>query len=276
MKVTLSLWDIGGQKRFDFFKTDFFKGTAAVGLVFDLTRPETFEEINTYFNDIREHSGNIPIILIGNKRDLKEQVGETINRSKIIDKVNRFNLLEYIETSALKNVNVEDVFRQLTVAALLDLRPRIGEIQQIENDTPRFRFKMILAGPAAVGKSSLIQCYTHLDFKENYKLTVGLDLLTRDIELEEKTLPRESIKIIRKALLKQEKRKIIRLERRTPENKSSRSQRAPKITENPGLFNPCTPSPKEKTKKGLFSKKGYTITIVTILIASIILVVIFL
>lgn len=276
MKVTLSLWDIGGQKRFDFFKTDFFKGTAAVGLVFDLTRPETFEEINTYFNDIRKHSGNIPIILIGNKRDLKEQIGETLNRSKIIDKVNRFNLLEYIETSALKNINVEEVFRQLTVVALLDLRPRMGEIQQAENGIPRFRFKMILAGPAAVGKSSLIQRFTHLDYKENYKLTVGLDLLTRDIELEEKTLPRESLKIIIKALSKQEKRKIIRLERRTTEMKSSGIQKAPKVTENPGLFNPCIPFTKEKTKKGFFSKKGYTITIVSIVIVSIILVIIFL
>ena len=62
MKITLSLWDIGGQERFDFFKTDFFKGTAAVGLVFDLSRPNTFENIDFYFNDIRERSGNIPIL----------------------------------------------------------------------------------------------------------------------------------------------------------------------------------------------------------------------
>ncbi|MHA1468116.1 MAG: hypothetical protein ACTSP6_08575, partial [Promethearchaeota archaeon] len=45
MKVTLSMWDIGGQERFNFFKTDFFKGTAAVGLVFDLSRPDTYEKV---------------------------------------------------------------------------------------------------------------------------------------------------------------------------------------------------------------------------------------
>ncbi len=54
LKITLSLWDTGGQERFDFFKTDFFGGIAAVGLVFDLSRPDTFDEIDDYFNELRE------------------------------------------------------------------------------------------------------------------------------------------------------------------------------------------------------------------------------
>ena len=72
LKVTLSLWDTGGQDRFDFFKTDFFKGVAALGLVFDISRPDTFDKIDEYFHEIREISGNIPIFLIGNKNDLKQ------------------------------------------------------------------------------------------------------------------------------------------------------------------------------------------------------------
>jgi len=45
VKITLSLWDVAGQERFDLFKTDFFHGTAAVGLVFDLSRPDTLKEL---------------------------------------------------------------------------------------------------------------------------------------------------------------------------------------------------------------------------------------
>ena len=45
-KITLSLWDTGGQERFNFFKTNFFRGVAAVGLVFDISRPNTFDMID--------------------------------------------------------------------------------------------------------------------------------------------------------------------------------------------------------------------------------------
>ncbi|NHJ33568.1 MAG: GTP-binding protein, partial [Asgard group archaeon] len=39
--VTLSIWDIAGQQRFDVFRTMFFRGAKAALLVFDLTRPVT-------------------------------------------------------------------------------------------------------------------------------------------------------------------------------------------------------------------------------------------
>ena len=95
INIILSLWDTGGQERFGFFKTDFFKGVAAVALVFDLSRSDTFDSLDDYFDDIRERSGNIPIILVGNKDDLKKDIGETIQREKIIHVVNQYNLFEY-------------------------------------------------------------------------------------------------------------------------------------------------------------------------------------
>ena len=196
MKVTLSLWDTGGQERFDFFKTDFFKGVAALGLVFDLSRPDTFEVIDQYFNEIREQSGNIPIFLIGNKNDLKQDIGETISREKIIQKVNQYYLFEYIETSALDNLNVNRLFFRLTIAALLDFKPRLGEVI----DSEHFRFKILLAGAAAVGKSSLIRTFTKKTFEQDYKLTVGLDFMIQDLEILEEDLPDETLELIKKSI----------------------------------------------------------------------------
>ena len=196
MKVTLSLWDIGGQERFNFFKTDFFKGTAAVGVVFDLTRPDTYKNIRSYINDMRERSGNIPIILVGNKSDLKETIGETIPYEKITRKVNKNNLIEYIETSALTNKNVENLFKNLSMGALFDLKPRLGEIDIDDH----FRFKILLIGDAGVGKSSLIKKFVKKDIDHDYKLTVGLDLMRQDIYIPDNELPKEGLKIINKAL----------------------------------------------------------------------------
>jgi GTPase SAR1 family protein len=194
--VTLSLWDTGGQERFDFFKTDFFKGVAAVGLVFDLSRPDTFDIIDEYFHEIRTRSGNIPIFLIGNKYDLIKDLGETVSREKILQKVNKYYLFEYIETSALDNKNVQSLFYRLTITSLLDFKPRLGEIKDINH----FRFKILLTGAAAVGKSSLIRTFTDKSFIENYKLTVGLDLMTQEIEIPESNLPKETLELIKKSV----------------------------------------------------------------------------
>lgn len=202
MKITLSLWDIGGQERFDFFKTDFFKGTAVVGLVFDLSRPDTFKNLDVYFDDLRERSGNIPIILVGNKSDLIKTIGETIPRDIIIQILNRNNLIDYIETSALKNINVNKLFETLAFSALLDLRPRLGEI--VESD--HVRFKVLLVGDASVGKSSLIKEFIEKHFDGNYKITVGLDLLVKDVYISDEDLPEEAFEIIKDAIAVEKKR----------------------------------------------------------------------
>lgn len=196
LQVTLSLWDIGGQDRFDFFKTDFFKGVAVVGLVFDLSRPDTFDNIDEYFNDIREQSGNIPIFLVGNKKDLIKEIGETISREKIIQKLNRYYLFEYIETSALEMDNVEKLFYRFALTALMDFKPRLGEIV----NSNHLRFKILLVGAAAVGKSSLIRTFAKKDFEEDYKLTVGLDFMTQKLEIDEENIPKETREIIRKSV----------------------------------------------------------------------------
>ncbi len=204
INITLSLWDTGGQERFGFFKTDFFKGVAAVALVFDLSRPDTFDSIEEYFEDIRELSGNIPIILVGNKDDLKKDIGEMIPREKIIQMVNQYSLFEYIETSAFENLNVEKLFHRLSLTALIDLQPRLGEVV----DSNHFRFKILLLGAAAVGKSALITVFIKKKFEENYKLTVGLDFMIQSLEIEEEDVPNETLNFIKNATKKKRIKKI--------------------------------------------------------------------
>ncbi len=212
VKIVLSLWDLAGQERFADMRKDFFKGTAAVGLIFDLARPETFEKIDLYLEEIRERAGNIPIILAGNKDDLKEDVGEAVQRDTIIQKVNQYNLIEYFETSALKNHNVDKLFNQLSIAALLDLQPRKGEIIS----ESEFTFKVLLAGEAAVGKSSLIRTFVNKEFEPDYKITIGLDFKTCVFEIPNDDLPKEVVENIKKAI---KEAKIPRIKRASKKKK---------------------------------------------------------
>ena len=77
--ATLSIWDIGGQQRFEFIRSTFYKGAAGALLVFDLTREQTYIETRKWLTEIRQFSqADIPFVLIGNKVDLVEDVGEVI------------------------------------------------------------------------------------------------------------------------------------------------------------------------------------------------------
>jgi GTPase SAR1 family protein len=271
VKVTLSLWDIAGQERFNFFKSDFYRGVAAVGLVFDLARPDTFDKVDEYFNEIRERSGNIPIILVGNKSDLKESVGETIPRKKIIDKMNQFNLLEYVETSALTQDKVKFLFSKLSIIALCELRPRLGEIESKKH----FRFKVLLTGPAAVGKSSLINAFVDKAVDENYKLTIGLDFMTQEFDIPDELLPSEVHQIIKRAIKKYKKFKKLS----DKEEVKKPKRKAKKVEEKRIPFEatiPETEIPKlcEDSKQTIFKNKYFYLALSPVAVFIIVIVLI--
>ena len=45
-----------------------------------------------------------------------------------------------------------------------------------------FSFKVIIIGPGAVGKTSLLNRFVHNEFSLKYKLTIGVDFLTKVLE----------------------------------------------------------------------------------------------
>lgn len=112
--ATLSIWDIGGQQRFEFIRSTFYKGAAGALLVFDLTRGQTYIETRKWLTEIRQFSNeNIPFVLIGNKVDLLEDVGEVIDREEARAFAENEGSI-YIETSAKTGINVDDAFTELT------------------------------------------------------------------------------------------------------------------------------------------------------------------
>ncbi|MFX0057735.1 MAG: Rab family GTPase [Candidatus Hodarchaeota archaeon] len=112
--ATLSIWDIGGQQRFEFIRSTFYKGAAGALLVFDLTREQTYTETRKWLTEIRQFAGeNIPFVLIGNKADLLEDVGEVIDRKDARNFGEKEGSI-YIETSAKTGINVDEAFTELT------------------------------------------------------------------------------------------------------------------------------------------------------------------
>jgi len=110
---TLSIWDIGGQERFSFIRSTFYKGAAGAILVFDLTRAASWEEIKKWRAEVKQFAGDIPFVLIGNNVDKLIERGEVIDREECRTYAESQGS-EYIETSLIDNTNVGDAFITLT------------------------------------------------------------------------------------------------------------------------------------------------------------------
>jgi small GTP-binding protein len=110
----LTIWDIGGQKRFEFMRSKFYNGANGALLVYDLTREETFEKVKESLEVLRREAGNdVDFILVGNKLDLIESVGRVISPEKAKNFAEDQGSF-YIETSAKTGDSVEEAFVKLT------------------------------------------------------------------------------------------------------------------------------------------------------------------
>ncbi len=112
--IKLHIWDIGGQERFKFLHRGFYEGASGALLVFDLSRQNTFSGMKSWLSEMRSiMAQEIPKVIIGNKSDLMEQIGQIIDRSTI-EKYSHNEKCSYFETSAKTGENVEKAFLDLT------------------------------------------------------------------------------------------------------------------------------------------------------------------
>ena len=75
------------------------------------------------------------------------------------------------------------------------------------------RFKILLVGGAAVGKSTLINSFVTKKFEENYKITIAIDLMTQNLEIAEDEIPKEVLEFIKKSF-KSFKKKFKKIRKR--------------------------------------------------------------
>ena len=86
----LHIWDTMGQERLKSLTRIFFKNSKIVILVFDITRKDSFEGLQYWYNEIKQILGdNIIIGLCGNKSDLfMEQVVSEEEAEKYAKNIN--------------------------------------------------------------------------------------------------------------------------------------------------------------------------------------------
>ena len=105
------IWDTAGQERYRAITSAYYRGALGALLVYDVTKPTTFENVSRWLKELRGHAdSNIVIMSIGNKTDLKHlRAVATEDGQSYAEKEG----LSFIETSALEATNVEKAFETI-------------------------------------------------------------------------------------------------------------------------------------------------------------------
>lgn len=125
--IKFLIYDLAGQEFFKRVRHEYYKGANCVFVVYDITRRETFEEaIDFWYKDARKELGNIPFVLIGNKIDLERE--RQILKEEGLKKAEELSSF-FIETSALKNINVQDTFKLIGIGLFFKTMEQINELE---------------------------------------------------------------------------------------------------------------------------------------------------
>jgi len=132
--VNISITDTAGQERFRSITKMFYKGADGILVGFDLTEPNTLEQVNYWIGQIEANKTKdypLSLVLFGNKCDDKENIKV---KEEDIKKMREKYKLEYFETSAKDGTNVQAIFEHLTK---ITLKQR-GLLKQfgLPDDTP--------------------------------------------------------------------------------------------------------------------------------------------
>jgi small GTP-binding protein len=110
--VRFIIWDLAGQDQFKRVRKSYLSNAEAGILVFDVTNKSSFENIETWHDEIKRVSPNISLILTGNKIDLEDK--RVINQKEGEDLAKKLSV-SYIETSAKTGENINDAFKMLAL-----------------------------------------------------------------------------------------------------------------------------------------------------------------
>lgn len=107
----LQIWDFGGEKRFRFLLPSYCRGAQGGLFLYDITNKASLESISEWTSLVFENAGQIPVLLVGAKADLKDERQVTTENGMEIARQN--DLAGFAETSSKTGLNVESVFESL-------------------------------------------------------------------------------------------------------------------------------------------------------------------
>ena len=110
LSLDVNIWDMGGEEKYKALFPQYVKCATAALILYDTTRKETIDDINSWVEIVNEYaSEDIIKVLIGTKIDLKDQREITKNEAEKHCEKQKW-CADVIETSAKTGENVEGAF----------------------------------------------------------------------------------------------------------------------------------------------------------------------
>ncbi len=133
-KVKIQLWDTGGQERFSKIRPLYYRGALGCLIVFDVTNKVSFGNLDMWFKEVQDNCITIPILIIGNKIDLKNRQVSTAQGKYFASKKSKElgYRIPYLETSAKTGETIKKVFSRLTKSMVGNAEKSIAEKEAAE------------------------------------------------------------------------------------------------------------------------------------------------
>jgi small GTP-binding protein len=121
LNIKLQIWDLSIKDRWRDLIPFYCRGAVGAILMFEISNSETFQILSKWIKIIRDNTKNIPVILIGNRDDLRQ-----VTKQQSLDFVRSEQLNGYIECNVLTGENVNNVFESLTRMILMNIKPKLS------------------------------------------------------------------------------------------------------------------------------------------------------
>ncbi|NHI83625.1 MAG: GTP-binding protein [Candidatus Thorarchaeota archaeon] len=122
--VTLQVWDLAGQPRFEVVRQGFYRGSRGGLLVYDVTRRRTFLNIDNWREECSKNlNREVPLVVVANKVDLANS--RIVSPEEGKKYANEHNFL-YVESSALTGENVEQAYSTLCRMMIEESRAKVS------------------------------------------------------------------------------------------------------------------------------------------------------
>jgi small GTP-binding protein len=132
--VKVQVWDTAGQERYRNITKGYYRGADGMILAFDVTDRSSFDRLGFWLKDVLKVGREFPKIIVGNKVDLESR--REVSTAEAQEKCSDWGI-QYIETSAKKNINVDHTFLQISALAAQNKAKKIT--QKIMVKEPRRR-----------------------------------------------------------------------------------------------------------------------------------------